>query len=82
MSCAACSVEVACTVLLDGGWHGHSMIVFDPGTHSWRAVQAYHICRLHSAVASMQSSLFVLAGAVMILKCCPNCLVLHAVCAH
>ena len=75
MSCAACSVEVACTVLLGGGWHGRSMTVFDPGTHSWRAAQAPHICRLHSAVASMQGSLFVLVGAVSYehVLCCMLC---------
>ena len=59
--------------LLGGGWHGRSMTVFDPGTHSWRAAQAPHICRLHSAVASMQASLFVLVGAVLTLKCCSLC---------
>lgn len=63
-SFAGCAVVQQQVALLGGGWHGRSMTVFDPGTHSWRAAKAPHICRLHSAVASMQGSLFVLGGRV------------------
>ena len=74
-SFAGCAVVQQQVALLGGGWHGRSMTVFDPGTHSWRAAQAPHICRLHSAVASMQGSLFVLVGAVSYehVLCCMLC---------
>ena len=57
--CAVLQNEVA---LLGGGLHGRSMTLYNPTAQSWRTAEAPHTPHLHSAVASMQDSLFVLVG--------------------
>ena len=57
--CAAVGDQVA---LLGGGLHGRRMIVYSPVTQSWQSAEAPHTPHMHCAVASMQSSLFVLVS--------------------
>ena len=66
--CAAVGDQVA---LLGGGLHGRSMIVYSAATQSWQTAEAPHTPHLHCAVASMQSSLFVLVSCRCV--CMWNC---------
>ncbi|KAL0054263.1 hypothetical protein WJX82_006341 [Trebouxia sp. C0006] len=61
-SFAGCAVLQSEVALLGGGLHGRSMTLYNPTAQSWRTAEAPHTPHLHSAVASMQDSLFVLGG--------------------
>jgi len=64
--CAVLQNEVA---LLGGGLHGRSMTLYNPTAQSWRTAEAPHTPHLHSAVASMQDSLFVLVSCSAVIVC-------------
>ncbi|DBA66470.1 TPA: hypothetical protein ACH3X2_14338 [Trebouxia sp. C0005] len=61
-SFAGCAVLQSEVALLGGGLHGRSMTLYNPTAQSWRTAEAPHTPHLHSAVASMQDSLFVLVS--------------------
>ncbi|DBA92825.1 hypothetical protein WJX77_008376 [Trebouxia sp. C0004] len=61
-SFAGCAVLQSEVALLGGGLHGRSMTLYNPTAQSWRTAEAPHTPHLHSAVASMQDTLFVLGG--------------------
>ena len=59
-SFANCAVLQDQVALLGGSLHGSSMTLYNPITQAWQAAEAPYTSHLHSAVASMQDSLFVL----------------------
>ncbi len=61
-SFAGCAVLQSEVALLGGGLHGRSMTLYNPTAQCWRTAGAPHTPHLHSAVASMQDSLFVLVS--------------------
>ena len=67
-SFAGCAVLQSEVALLGGGLHGRSMTLYNPTAQSWRTAQAPHTPHLHSAVASMQDSLFVLVSSSAVIN--------------